>query len=166
MSKTLSQRRLDRIHLAVGREVCDQYFADPTALESLLDEPELLRKALAETLAAHPRAGELRGNITSTTAACLALLDSLVREAVAAGQIEGITLDFAQGRLISELDHHISPRTIETMIQRNHAIHDLAICNSRIRLRGDLLVAKIDARHQIKLRQQHQQQRQSWEAWS
>lgn len=163
MSKTLSQRRLDRIHAAVGREVCDQYFADPTILESLLDEPTLLRRALVDTISVHPRVGELRGNIRPTTAACLAILDALVREAAAAGRIEGILLDFAQGKLISELDYHISPRTIETMIARNHAIHDLVIQSGKIRLRGDLLVEKIDQRHQMKLRQQ---QSKSWEAWA
>lgn len=165
MSKTLSQRRLDRIHAAVGREVVEQYFSDPTSLESLLDEPTLLRRALIETISLHPRAGELRGLVRPTTAACLNLISSLVREAAAAGQIEGVLIETIRLKLISDLDHHIAPKTIEEMIRRNHAIHDLAVepHQHRIRLRGDLLVQQIDQRHQLKLRQQSAA---GWEAWS
>lgn len=167
MSKTLSQRRLDRIHQSVGREVCEQFFSDPHALEPLISDPTLLRRALLEAISPHPRAGELRNRNYPTTAACLNLIDSLVREATAEGQIEGITIEFAREKLAEKLDHAIALKTISEMIRRNSALHDLVAFNNRIRLRGDLLVRVIDARHQMKLRQQQSQQaQQSWEAWS
>lgn len=150
MSKTLSQRRLDRIHQSVGREVVELYFTDPSALSDLIDYPDQLRRALDQALTAHPRAKEVSQSVQAKTKACIQRLQHEVRGA----DMAGIDLLQAQALIRYHLDRRLTIKAIQDMIRRTQAMHDLTVWHGKVRLRGPVLAAQINDRHQAKLRQE------------
>jgi hypothetical protein len=150
MSKTLSQRRLDRIHLSVGREVVELYFSDPSSLAEIVDYPDQLRHLIDQTLTVHPRAKEVGQSAQPRTKACIQRLEHEVR---CAGW-EGIDLARAQALIKYHLDRDLTIKAIKDMIRRTRAMHDLTVWHGYIRLRGPILAEQINDRYQAKLRQE------------
>lgn len=150
MSKTLSQRRLDRIHQSVGREVVELYFSSPATLAEIADYPDQLRRVLDQTISQHPRSKEVTQSVQARTKACIGILEYEVRRA----DLAGIELCMVQTIIRIKLGRHLTIKAIKDMIRRTRAMHDLAVWHGNLRLRGPVLAAQINDRHQAKLRQE------------
>lgn len=136
------------LYYAIGREVVAIYFAGQTSqsLFALSRSSKKLRETVAAALTADPdAAGKFtpRGNLNTNTVTCLHVLE----EAVEIAPLEGILLQVAADTLYVKLEYRITPASLREMIRRTSALHKLTVARGRVRLRSDLVVAALAARH-------------------